>query len=172
MNRNIIKKIKVPESIVWQSNESGWILKDLADTIEFGKRLNQSLPDSKIFLLDGSLGSGKTSLVKGIAEDLEIKEPITSPTFSLAHHYETGKKNLIHLDLYRLEETSSANELFLQEEETANLLNALMVIEWPSRLSLPLQDSLTLKLKYWTNNRRLIQIVGSQSNEPINSSTS
>ena len=91
LNRNIFKKIQVPESIGWQSNQSGWLLEDLGATIEFGKRLSEILKDSKMLLLDGPLGSGKTSLVKGIAENLDILEPITSPTFSLAQHYLEGK---------------------------------------------------------------------------------
>ncbi len=159
MNRNLSKKIKVPQSIVWQSNESGWLLEDLGATIEFGKSLSQAIEDSKILLLEGPLGAGKTSLVKGIARDLGIYEPITSPTFALAQHYLEGRRALIHLDLYRLENRTSANELFLQEEETAKSLGALMVIEWPSRLSFSLKDAWQVYIKYWRNEKRLITLI-------------
>ncbi|ABX09683.1 tRNA (adenosine(37)-N6)-threonylcarbamoyltransferase complex ATPase subunit type 1 TsaE [Prochlorococcus marinus] len=165
MERNIFKKIEVPESIFWQSTQSGWVLTDLAATIEFGKRLNQVLEDSNLLLLKGTLGSGKTSLVKGIAKDLGIIEPITSPTFALSQHYLTGKRALVHLDLYRLEDINAAYELFIQEEEEAKSLKALMVIEWPCRLGRTFNDAWCANLKYSSNERRLIQLFSPTSKD-------
>ena len=89
----------------------------------------------------GPLGAGKTSLVQGLAGALGIQEPITSPTFALAQHYPEGTPPLIHLDLYRLEQAIAADDLFLQEEEEANAMGALLVVEWPERLSLSLPDA-------------------------------
>ena len=80
-----------------------------------------ALPQPRpILLLEGDLGAGKTSLVQGIALALEIEEPITSPTFALAQHYQGQAAALVHLDLYRLEQSASADELFCQEEEEAD----------------------------------------------------
>jgi tRNA threonylcarbamoyladenosine biosynthesis protein TsaE len=92
-------------------------------------------------LLKGDLGAGKTCLVQGLAAGLGIEEPITSPTFALAQHYQgcaDGRPTaLIHLDLYRLEQPASADELLLQEEEVAMASGALLAMEWPERLSRP-----------------------------------
>ena len=99
-----------------------------------------------ILLLEGDLGAGKTSLVKGIAQGLEIDEPITSPTFSLSQHYQGLSGALAHLDLYRLETPSLADEIFCQEEEEARALAALMAVEWPGRLSFKPEYSWTLHL--------------------------
>jgi tRNA threonylcarbamoyladenosine biosynthesis protein TsaE len=92
-----------------------------------------------ILLLQGDLGAGKTCLVQGLAEGLGISEPITSPTFALAHHYRGTRGNrptaLVHLDLYRLEHPAAADELFAQEEEEALAQGALLAVEWPERLS-------------------------------------
>jgi len=148
----------MPDSIVWQSNQSGWILNDLEETIEFGERLSNSLQNAKIVLIDGPLGSGKTSLVKGFAKGLGIIEPITSPTFSLAQHYLEGQRALIHVDLYRLENPKAANDLFFQEEEEATSLQALMMIEWPSRLGINLEEAWNIKLHYWSQTKRLVQL--------------
>jgi len=88
-------------------------LKNLKETIQFGHNFSLGLKAKSKILLKGQIGTGKTSLVKGIAEGLQIKENITSPTFALSHHYNSGKIPLIHMDLYRLENTLSAKELFL-----------------------------------------------------------
>ena len=101
-----------------------------------------------ILLLRGPLGAGKTSLVQGLANALGIQEPITSPTFALAQHYPEGTPPLVHLDLYRLEQAMAADDLFLQEEEEANSMGALLVVEWPERLSLSLPDAWILDLNY------------------------
>ena len=159
MDRKVFKKLKVPESIIWESTETGWILNNLEATIQLGTALNQSLKNSNLLLLEGPLGSGKTSLVKGIAKGLGINDPITSPTFSISHHYLGGKRALIHMDLYRIDNHLSANELFFQEEETANSIDALMVVEWSSRLKLRLNDAWFAELNYWNDQQRIIQII-------------
>jgi len=116
------------------------LLADAAATEGFGRELAQqwlSLPpeDRPILLLEGDLGAGKTCLTQGLAAGLGIDEPITSPTFALAQHYAGREAALVHLDLYRLELATAADDLFAQEEEEAMALNALMAVEWADRLS-------------------------------------
>ena len=109
-----------------------------------GRLLGWGLAPPPLLLLQGDLGAGKTCLVQGLAEGLGITEPITSPTFALAHHYrgETAESAslsvptaLVHLDLYRLEQPAAAAELFAQEEEEARALGAVLAVEWPERLA-------------------------------------
>ena len=109
-----------------------------------GRLLERGLAPPPLLLLQGDLGAGKTCLVQGLAEGLGIHEPITSPTFALAHHYrgETAESAslpvptaLVHLDLYRLEQPAAAAELFAQEEEEARALGAVLAVEWPERLA-------------------------------------
>lgn len=82
-----------------------------------------------IILLQGELGSGKTTFVQGLARGLGIEDPVTSPTFILQQEYEEGRIPLIHTDLYRLK-VGEAPEL-----EYCDHSSGLMVIEWPERLS-------------------------------------
>ena len=124
-------------------------LADADATRALGRRLagrlqRWGLAPSPLLLLQGDLGAGKTCLVQGLAEGLGIHEPITSPTFALAHHYrgETAESAslpvptaLVHLDLYRLEQPAAAAELFAQEEEEARALGAVLAVEWPERLA-------------------------------------
>ena len=156
--RNPEKKIKVPKGIDNQSNNLSWNLRNLEETIFFGEELILQVPQIKLLLLQGELGAGKTSLVKGIAKGLGINEPITSPTFALSQHYSSEKSPLIHLDLYRLENSRYANELFLQEEEESIATGALMVVEWPERLSLQLSEAWQAKIQYTKSNERIIKL--------------
>jgi len=136
-----------------QQNNFCWTLDKPESTVSLGSRLTKKFPDLSILLLNGPLGAGKTTLVKGIAKSLKIEEPITSPTFPLSQHYLTGSTPLIHIDLYRIEEANAANEFFLQEEEESKAIGALMVVEWPERLSLTLNDAWIGWLKYSNNNK-------------------
>jgi tRNA threonylcarbamoyladenosine biosynthesis protein TsaE len=107
-----------------------------------------------LLLLQGDLGAGKTCLVQGLAEGLGITEPVTSPTFALSQHYEGRLEAaggpcstfLVHLDLYRLEQSAAADELFLQEEEEARALGAVLAVEWPERLSFSPEGGLVVQL--------------------------
>jgi tRNA threonylcarbamoyladenosine biosynthesis protein TsaE len=115
-----------------------------------------------LLLLQGHLGAGKTCLVQGLAEGLGIDEPITSPTFALAQHYEGRLETadgpcstaLVHLDLYRLEQSAAADELFLQEEEEARALGAVLAVEWPERLSFSPEGALVVQLAIEAEGRR------------------
>ena len=142
-----------------------WFLETLETTRALGRLLARELPTGAILLLSGPLGAGKTSLVQGLAEGLGISEAITSPTFALAQHYPQGEPKLVHLDLYRLEQPASADELFLQEEEEARDTGALMAVEWPERLGLDLAEAWHLELRHAGEGRR------AQLTAPRNAST-
>jgi len=152
-------KFEVFNSFSQQNNNFCWTLDKPESTMSLGTTLTKKFPDLSILLLHGPLGAGKTTLVKGIGKSLKIKEPITSPTFPLSQHYPMGSPPLIHIDLYRMEEPNAANEFFLQEEEESKAMGALMVIEWPERLSIKIHDAWIGKLEYSSrNNDRVFQL--------------
>lgn len=96
-----------------------------------------------VVLLSGSLGAGKTTFMKGVAEGLGICDPVTSPTFALAHHYrvseaEVGAESghtksklaeLRHIDLYRLSHPQEMLDYIWEELE-----QAAVFVEWGERL--------------------------------------
>ena len=145
-------------SLTSQSTDETRILDDLEATKELGRMLAARLKARDSLLLRGPLGAGKTSLVQGLADALGIQEPITSPTFALAQHYPEGTPPLVHLDLYRLEQPIAADDLFLQEEEETNAMGALLVVEWPERLSLSLPDAWLLDLNYAVASGRTVSL--------------
>jgi tRNA threonylcarbamoyladenosine biosynthesis protein TsaE len=104
-----------------------------ADTVEVGRKLAGLLNPPQLLLLRGELGTGKTTLVKGIAQALDAAEPdeVTSPTFTLLHEYDGTREGkpvkLYHLDVYRLEGERQLETLGLDELLTPD---ALVLVEW------------------------------------------
>jgi tRNA threonylcarbamoyladenosine biosynthesis protein TsaE len=104
-----------------------------ADTVEVGRKLAHLLVPPQLLILRGDLGTGKTTLVKGIAEALDAAEAdeVTSPTFTLLHEYDGGLDGkpvkLFHLDVYRLEGERQLETLGLDELLTPD---ALVLVEW------------------------------------------
>ena len=153
MELNLCRDAEASGSLEPDSTGHVWALETLETTRALGRLLARELPTGAILLLSGPLGAGKTSLVQGLAEGLGISEAITSPTFALAQHYPQGEPQLVHLDLYRLEQPVSADELFLQEEEEASATGALMAVEWPERLGLDLREAWRLELRHQDEGR-------------------
>jgi len=131
---------------------------NLGETIKLGKKFALGLNPKSIILLQGPIGAGKTSFVKGIADGLCIKENITSPTFALSHHYNSGKIPLIHLDLYRLENVSSAKDFFFSEVEEAIQRKAILVIEWPELIEPIIDNFWKIEISYAKNYGRHYEI--------------
>ncbi|NJO41229.1 MAG: tRNA (adenosine(37)-N6)-threonylcarbamoyltransferase complex ATPase subunit type 1 TsaE [Cyanobacteria bacterium CRU_2_1] len=99
-----------------------------------GVALGRSLLAGSVLLLQGDLGSGKTTLVQGIGEGLGIPDPIVSPTFILLNEYSEGRIPLYHFDLYRLESAEvDALQLDLYWEGSEYPLG-IVAIEWAERL--------------------------------------
>ena len=126
-------------------------VENLKETLNIGEKLSHKLNPQSIVLLKGPIGAGKTSLVQGIGRGLSISEDITSPTFALSHHYSSGKIPLIHLDLYRLKNSSSAKEFFFYEEEEALQSEAILIIEWPELIEPLIKDFWKIEISYAKN---------------------
>ena len=103
------------------------------ETFNYGHRLGARLEGGEILLLSGPLGAGKTIFVKGICAALGIDaEDVTSPSFTLVNPY-TGRLQLYHLDLYRLDEGAAAAHA-VDLDELLSDERAVIVIEWAERM--------------------------------------
>ncbi len=117
-------------------------------TRKLGIQLGQTLSAGSVLLLEGDLGSGKTTLVQGIGAGLGIKDSIDSPTFTLINEYLDGRVPLYHLDLYRLNLSETANlypEIYWEGVEAEP---GIVAIEWAERLSYKPQNYLEIRLDY------------------------
>ncbi len=105
-------------------------------THALGLQLGQHLEAYSVLLLEGDLGSGKTSLSQGIGAGLGLDaREIASPTFTLIAEYLDGRLPFYHLDLYRLD-APGADQLHLESYwEGEEVEPGVMAIEWPERLT-------------------------------------
>jgi tRNA threonylcarbamoyladenosine biosynthesis protein TsaE len=99
------------------------------ETIALGRKLAAELSPARIVLLRGGLGTGKTTLVKGIAEGFEAAraDDVTSPTFTLVHEYRGPRVTLYHIDLYRIDSQRDLETLGLDDLLAPN---CILLIEW------------------------------------------
>lgn len=98
-----------------------------------GETLARVLRAGDLVLLGGELGAGKTTLTQGIAAGLDVRGPVTSPTFVIArlHQSVSGRPPLVHVDAYRLGGWDELEDLDLE----ATLDDAVTVVEWGEGLA-------------------------------------
>lgn len=139
-----------------------YVSKNQTDTINYGKKIAGQLKGGYILLLQGDLGTGKTTLVKGISQGLGIKKEITSPTFSLMNVYNIktlehqNLKTLIHIDAYRLKNEEEL--IAIGVEDYLGEANTVCIIEWPEKITNLLNDKKIKKIRieHLDNNKREI----------------
>ena len=128
------------------------------ETLAFGRELARELQSPCLVLLQGELGSGKTTLTKGIVAGLGAagEEEVTSPSFTLVHEYGRDPK-VYHLDLYRVE---SAHELATLGLDDLWAQDAIVIVEWGEKLwDNPPAPRVRIQLEHITSDERRITVV-------------
>ena len=121
-------------------------------TRRLGMRLGSLLEKGDVVCLQGDLGSGKTTLVQGIAQGWGSLDPVSSPTFVIVNLYtRPDNLSLYHLDAYRLKDALEAEELDID----LMLERGALVVEWPERISAALPDDcLKVELRWIADEQR------------------
>ena len=105
-------------------------LPDEAATVGFAPQLLPYLEGAPVVFLEGQLGAGKTTLVRGILQSLGHVGPVKSPTYTLLEPYEVAGRTIYHFDLYRIGDSGELDFIGIDELMDAD---ALKLIEWPDR---------------------------------------
>lgn len=115
---------------IFDEMTEGIFTRSTEETMALAERLALALPADATVTLQGPLGAGKTTFVKGLARGLGIQDMVTSPTFNLYHLYR-GSRLLLHLDAYRLTSAAEAEALLLEEFLASPWC---MAVEWPEHI--------------------------------------
>ncbi len=122
-----------------------------------GERIGRALPPRAVVLLSGELGTGKTTIAKGIVAALGAAEAdeVSSPTFPLIHEYGAAAR-VYHVDLYRLEEAREVESLGLDELFDRG---AVVLIEWGERFpELMPPERIEIRMEHAGGDERIITV--------------
>ncbi|MFB6181967.1 MAG: tRNA (adenosine(37)-N6)-threonylcarbamoyltransferase complex ATPase subunit type 1 TsaE [Candidatus Magasanikbacteria bacterium] len=133
------------------------------ETIELAQKFAKKIDAGDILLLEGELGSGKTTFVKGVCEYFGINESeVRSPTFTLMNTYTTLKhqdqaEQIVHIDTYRMDEPQELIDIGM--EEHLDDKNSIVLVEWPEKIKnlVKKRNIKKIKFKHLENNRRKIK---------------
>ena len=113
-------------------------------TIAVGRRFGALMRPGDVAALSGTLGAGKTTFVRGVAQALGVDASlVASPTYVVMHEYPGERMGLIHVDAYRL---SSADDVDSLGWDRALRGEVAMVIEWPDRIADAINDKVTARV--------------------------
>lgn len=131
------------------------ILSDEAATLALGAALARVVRPGDVIALSGDLGTGKTTLARGLLAALGLEEEAPSPSFAIVQPYAPPEVQIpvAHVDLYRLDDPDDALELGLDDM----LEDSVLLIEWPERLGAALwPDALRLAFERTADGARVL----------------
>ena len=129
------------------------------ETRKVGENIGKCLKPGDVVALEGPLGAGKTTLIKGIAKGLGVKDKkaVVSPTFVLVHEYE-ARERIYHMDWYRLSKVEGQDRL--QAEEYFNS-KGITLVEWADRgKEIFPKGHIRILLRYNGPEKRIIEVHG------------
>ncbi len=133
------------------------------ETEALGFRLASELGPGTLVFLDGQLGAGKTAFVRGVLAGLGgDRREVSSPTYALVHRYPTAGPELIHVDLYRIDDPEVGQLVFTEELE-----ESVVVVEWPGNgIGTLGQPTFRIRIEHAGGDRRRIDVSGPGSVPP------
>ena len=113
--------------------------------------------EQKIWIFYGEMGAGKTTLIKAIADQLDIEDNVHSPTFSIVNEYRNHREDIFyHFDFYRIKNETEAMDIGIDEYFESG---DLCFIEWPQKIpSLLPQKYIKIDIRMISNTSREINI--------------
>jgi tRNA threonylcarbamoyladenosine biosynthesis protein TsaE len=127
-----------------------------AETEALGEQLGRTLRPGDVVVIQGELGSGKTTFVRGACRGLGVDAPVTSPTFTIGQLYQADGLEIAHLDLFRLDSMSGEDPALLDDYLTPQ---RIAFVEWPDA-GLPRIERIAhrVRLEHGGHNRRRVTV--------------
>tara|TARA_B100000795_G_scaffold64939_3_gene44019 strand:+ start:439 stop:900 length:462 start_codon:yes stop_codon:yes gene_type:complete len=136
------------------------ILQDESETLDFGRQIAALIKqsDNSIFEfhLQGDLGAGKTTLVRGILRALGWEGSVKSPTYTICEEYDFDEFLILHIDLYRTEIEEDVQMLELNRGFDGK---KIIFIEWPEKVEGKRSFNLKINMMHYKNSRK-IELIG------------
>ena len=126
-------------------------------TEEVGQALAKQLSPGAVIAYRGDLGAGKTAFTRGLARGLGIREPVTSPTYTIVNEYLSGRMPLFHVDMYRL---TSADDLFDIGWEDYLERGGVCAVEWSENVWEAMEQPITVTIEKLGEESRRITVTG------------
>ena len=115
-------------------------IEDKSHLAAAAKKLLKHTGEKKIFAFYGSLGAGKTTIIKAICKVLGVTDIVSSPTFTLVNEYKTsGGQSIYHIDFYRIKKKEEVFDFGVEEYLSGN---SYCFIEWPELVEEILPDGI------------------------------
>lgn len=134
-----------------------YTIKEEKELAEAASGLLKEFKNKRVFVFSGTLGSGKTTFIKYLCKRLEVKNGISSPTFSLVNEYECNDGSIVyHFDFYRIKDIQEAYDIGYEEYFYSG---NYCFIEWPEKIDgLVPPDAVRLKIEINNKGHRNIWI--------------
>ncbi len=124
------------------------VINNLSELPSAAKQLLNSFDGEKVIAFYGNMGAGKTTLIKALCEEMGVKDPVSSPTYSIVNEYHSTKgEKIYHFDFYRINSVDEAYDMGYEEYFYSD---AYCLIEWPEKIGelLPLvHEKVTITLQ-------------------------
>jgi tRNA threonylcarbamoyladenosine biosynthesis protein TsaE len=128
----------------------------LADLEQSAKQIITFAQDEMIFIFEGEMGAGKTTLIKELAKTLGVTEIVTSPTFSIVNEYDADGRIIYHFDFYRIKNLQEAYDIGYEEYFYSG---NICFIEWPEKIAPLLPEHyVKIEIQPLNENDRLLSI--------------
>lgn len=125
-----VPTLKKPQKAQAEERTLTCLLRSEEETVIFGEKVAKVVKQAALLTIEGELGTGKTTLCRGILRGLGVQGAVKSPTFTLVEPYLLGDRQIYHFDFYRLEDPQELEYIGIEDYFSQD---CLCLVEWPNK---------------------------------------